>query len=311
MKKQLLAGAFILASFFTAQAQTAYSFETGEGYTIGALSNQNSWGVSATVAATTTVNNTLATDGTNSILLTGTGATVTSLVGAFSPAISITGNVEVSFDVRLTEISAAATSFYIATQSPSQQKLTARIVFAGDGQVAVLDTDPDGTAAAPLNFFLIDGDDSVANTWYNVRIVHDFTASTVTYFINNQQVYVADAWGATNVEQLVIAHDNAATGGLYVDNIEVKSATAGVKENTLTSLSVFPNPTSGVVTIANNENILVNGVTVTDLNGRTVKTVNFAGVAEAQVNISDLSTGVYMMTISSDKGTTTKKIVKN
>ena len=66
-----------------------------------------------------------------------------------------------------------------------------------------------------------------------------------------------------------------------------------------------------MINIANAENILVNGVVITDLNGRTVKNVSYNGVTEAQINVSDLAAGMYMMTVSSDKGTMTKKIVKN
>ncbi|WP_407934909.1 T9SS type A sorting domain-containing protein, partial [Flavobacterium lindanitolerans] len=33
--------------------------------------------------------------------------------------------------------------------------------------------------------------------------------------------------------------------------------------------------------------------------------------SSAQVNISDLSAGVYMMNINSDQGSVTKKIIKN
>ena len=50
---------------------------------------------------------------------------------------------------------------------------------------------------------------------------------------------------------------------------------------------------------------------MTDLNGRTIKTANFTNVIDAQINISDLAQGVYMMKIVSDKGTATKKIIKN
>lgn len=72
-------------------------------------------------------------------------------------------------------------------------------------------------------------------------------------------------------------------------------------------VSVFPNPSNGVINIANVEGL--KNASIADINGRTVKTVNFAGTN--QINISDLANGVYMMTINSDKGSVTKKIVKN
>jgi hypothetical protein len=57
--------------------------------------------------------------------------------------------------------------------------------------------------------------------------------------------------------------------------------------------------------------MLVNGVTIADLNGRTVKNVSFEGVANAQVNVADLASGLYIMNVTSDKGMATKKFVKN
>ena len=84
----------------------------------------------------------------------------------------------------------------------------------------------------------------------------------------------------------------------------------GTGSQTISNFAVYPNPTSNVVNVSANK-ALVSGVNFADLNGRVVKTAKFDGVAEAQVNISDLASGVYMMSISSDKGTTVKKIVKN
>jgi len=98
---------------------------------------------------------------------------------------------------------------------------------------------------------------------------------------------------------------------LFLDDVEVTSGeTASVKDLASSKLSVYPNPATNVINV-NGANALVNNVAIVDINGRTVKSVKFAGVAEAQVNVSDLASGVYVMTIASDKGTTTQKIVKN
>ncbi|WP_116787458.1 T9SS type A sorting domain-containing protein [Flavobacterium psychrotrophum] len=105
-------------------------------------------------------------------------------------------------------------------------------------------------------------------------------------------------------------HSTSQSGGaLLVFEVNVDGAMGTVK-NDVSNIAVFPNPTSNVVNVAS-AGALVNNVAVTDLNGRTVKSAKFDGVTNAQVNISDLASGVYMMTISSDKGTSTKKIVKN
>lgn len=98
-------------------------------------------------------------------------------------------------------------------------------------------------------------------------------------------------------------------GGLTLDTVSI-NATAGTNDFLASKLSIYPVPANDVINIANAENILINGAEIVDLNGRTVKAAKFNGVSEASINISDLASGMYMMTVSSDQGTLTKKIVK-
>jgi|GEM_PF-1848457 len=334
MKKQLLAGAFVLASFLTAQAQVSYSFETSEGFVLGDFvtdengTAQNNWTGDTPFAQ---IVNTAATDGDNSLLL-GTNNTALeggATIGVYGPDFTnVSGDqVSFSFDIQLPTLDATGgSSVMIAAQAPSQELATSRVLSLPDGRFVYYDIDPDNPQnLAGLLFGTYDAEADVftpfigtAGTWYNIQVLHDFAVSNedfpdgaIGYFIDGVQLGVSSAWGATAVENVIFQTDNLSTTALF-DNIIVDgSETAGVKENNITSLAVTPNPASDFVNITNNENALVNGVVITDLNGRTVKTAKFAGVAQAQVNVSDLASGVYMMTISSDKGSVTKKIVKN
>jgi len=132
----------------------------------------------------------------------------------------------------------------------------------------------------------------------------DWVQRTATYTATTAGVYYL------GFHYTSAAQTQANFGFGVIDNVVVTSPTADVKDNSLTQFAVFPNPTSNVVNV-NGNNALVNAVNFTDLNGRTVKTAKFDGVADVQVNIADLASGVYMMSITSDKGTTVKKIVKN
>ncbi|WP_169628033.1 T9SS-dependent choice-of-anchor J family protein [Flavobacterium soli] len=96
-----------------------------------------------------------------------------------------------------------------------------------------------------------------------------------------------------------------------VDDFKVTAATLKVNNNLETSFSVSPNPATTIVNLNNDANILMNEVKVTDINGRTVKSVKLNNVSNTQVDISDLASGVYLMNVSSDQGTITKKIIKN
>ena len=74
------------------------------------------------------------------------------------------------------------------------------------------------------------------------------------------------------------------------------------------NFTVSPNPASDVLNIANASNIDVNGIQITDINGRIVREVK--GMTN-QINVSELNAGVYFLKISSTQGTGTTKIIKN
>ena len=98
---------------------------------------------------------------------------------------------------------------------------------------------------------------------------------------------------------------------LLVDDFKVTATALSTDDYLASKFSVYPNPTNGLVTISNDVNSTLQSVTVSDLNGRTVKTLKLNGESTSQINISDLAAGVYMMNIASDQGAFTKKIVKN
>jgi hypothetical protein len=89
--------------------------------------------------------------------------------------------------------------------------------------------------------------------------------------------------------------------------INVVEGTAST-EDFASNFSVYPNPATNVINVANSADV-INNVTITDLNGRTVKQVT-VGVNDAQINISDLAQGVYILNATSNGKSFTQKIVK-
>ena len=96
---------------------------------------------------------------------------------------------------------------------------------------------------------------------------------------------------------------------LLVDTFTV-TQTLKTDEFLATKFSVFPNPATNLITISSTIDAAINAIEITDLNGRVVKVEKMNGLADAQISIGDLSQGIYMMKITSDKGTATKKVVK-
>nr|MBP6585838.1 T9SS type A sorting domain-containing protein [Flavobacterium sp.] len=73
--------------------------------------------------------------------------------------------------------------------------------------------------------------------------------------------------------------------------------------------TVSPNPTKDLLSISSANN-LISTIAIKDLNGRVVMQKGFNKVSQAQVNVAELATGVYMMNVTSDAGSFTKKIIK-
>jgi len=74
------------------------------------------------------------------------------------------------------------------------------------------------------------------------------------------------------------------------------------------SFKLYPNPANDVINVSNAADA-IEKVIITDMNGRVVKSV-VLGVNDAQINISELSKGVYFLQATSNGASVTEKIVK-
>lgn len=76
------------------------------------------------------------------------------------------------------------------------------------------------------------------------------------------------------------------------------------------NFTLYPNPASDVLSLSSPKTS-INAVKITDLNGRVVRNIEFSNVASAHVNVSDLMTGMYIISVEASEGTGTSKFVKN
>lgn len=125
----------------------------------------------------------------------------------------------------------------------------------------------------------------VAATIFNPAIVTPNTSTTITYTYTD---------AATTCS-------NSATQQIYVD------ACLGIEENTLEGIEVYPNPTSGVVTVKN----LNQAVTyqVISLSGSVLATGELSE-SVSKIDMSTLVNGVYMIQLKSEKSTQILRVVK-
>ena len=160
-----------------------------------------------------------------------------------------------------------------------------------------------------------------ANTWYRVGVAYDYNTGDITWKDANGLFYTGVTSAASGIDisecdfAVSAGTGNTVANQFLVDNVQVTAVAVesllGVNTNSVVSndFSVFPNPSKDIINVSNNSTS-IKSIEITDLNGRVVKTVNALDSSNVQVTISDLSTGVYMMKILSDKGTTTKKVIK-
>ena len=82
----------------------------------------------------------------------------------------------------------------------------------------------------------------------------------------------------------------------------------GVEEFSLeNSVSIFPNPTSNIITIDTSNKINVNSLELYNIVGKQVIKTNNVST----LDLSELSSGVYMLRVITDSGTLTKKVIRN
>lgn len=162
-----------------------------------------------------------------------------------------------------------------------------------------------------------------ANTWVRVGVSYNTATNQVVWKGPGFYAGVTGAAPATGTNapgEIDYLH-GAGTGNTVsvtskYDNL---LATAAATENLLgksdfnstiaTVSNVYPNPVVDFATI-NLIDSQINSIIVTDINGRIVKTGNANELVNAKIDLSDLTAGIYLMTITTDKGVATEKIIK-
>lgn len=76
------------------------------------------------------------------------------------------------------------------------------------------------------------------------------------------------------------------------------------------SVSLFPNPTNSLLNIVSTKSPIT-GVSVYDVQGRNVMTLEEDGVRSVQLRMDTLEAAMYFVTIETEGGNLTKQVIKN
>lgn len=86
----------------------------------------------------------------------------------------------------------------------------------------------------------------------------------------------------------------------------------GVGENEFyNNILLYPNPTSGQITLMNKTTVQLENIIITDVKGRTIKTIDLTGAGEeTNISLDNLATGMYFVKINAENASVVKRIVK-
>lgn len=342
MKKTLLISGLLLGSFFSVNAQVLVS-ENFNNLTAGNIGT-NLTGAVGGQGEFLTINSTGGTNSDNSnyqvVTNDATHGNVVQIVGSNQatggrtlrkPGIAdlwanrVDGDIlEVEYEFFTGPASTSKNAIRVLVYDSTGTKILCGFSFSLDTKIisGVAYYAPPAAAIGNYLFYLGDANTELvlpANTWVKVGTSFDLMTGEVKWKGPGVNGFVMAAGTGSEVRtvDMIVSTTtgNTVAGVGLFDNFVVRATfedtllSIDETKNVSNSFSVYPNPATNVVNIKSSVNASIQTVSITDLNGRTVKTNTVSG-NEAQINISDLASGVYMMSINSDEGSVTKKIVK-
>lgn len=141
-------------------------------------------------------------------------------------------------------------------------------------------------------------------------------------FSDNSQDYILKDWTSVILNPVMITFDSvyfelsSSDIGMWgmntpaffcLDDIELEMVTS-VEELTQNNFSFFPNPTTNVLNI-NSENNL-DQVSITDMSGRTIKTITSNNTKQTRIVVTDLNSGIYFVQVVSNGVSKVQKFIK-
>jgi hypothetical protein len=116
----------------------------------------------------------------------------------------------------------------------------------------------------------------------------------------------------------VAANGNGANTGdqVFLSSLAVsENLTAGITELTDNARNwvVYPNPAKDILNIESlDTEAKISSIDITDIAGKQIKTLSHEDLSQTKnIDIADLQSGMYVLTINSEKGRIAKKFIKN
>jgi Concanavalin A-like lectin/glucanases superfamily/Secretion system C-terminal sorting domain len=168
-------------------------------------------------------------------------------------------------------------------------------------------------------------DDPPLNTWFYMTVAYD--TQSVSFFVNGEltNTFACTTPMVPNTYPLVLGKDPHGTTEYLngaLDDFRIYSrALSGVEVEMLYGtttttpelaplhpFTVYPNPTTDVLTIRNPDLLPILWVELSELSGRRVRSWS-GGVAHTELGIGSISRGTYLLTVKTAQQSYTQRIV--
>ncbi|MCW3123640.1 MAG: hypothetical protein JWQ38_3132 [Flavipsychrobacter sp.] len=134
-------------------------------------------------------------------------------------------------------------------------------------------------------------------------------------YTTGDKLHVNWGWGGFYNGYFVFDNLSPSTSETFNDNqtiilgvIPNNPATLGVNEVTGTTAAIYPNPAKDVINI-DMQQVKATKITLSDMQGRILKTITPDNTIIATMKVSDLSAGIYLVSLETAEGVETRKVV--
>lgn len=145
-----------------------------------------------------------------------------------------------------------------------------------------------------------------------------FSVDGNIHYIYNPEVKNADTWPFDDPQYLLLnfaiqpdIDPNFTEDSMEIDYVRIyQEAPLSVDDEITENISIYPNPATDNLTLKVNTNLMGSHVSITSILGqKLVDTI--IDHMEFNINISDLSKGIYILRLENENNLITKKIIKN
>lgn len=151
---------------------------------------------------------------------------------------------------------------------------------------------------------------TIYNNNIDYLIVKKYSALVESGYHYDISFDIPEGLGQSYIYQIAQYDDPRVQSIFLIDNFKI-THTVPLSSETFThsNFSVYPNPVLDFINIASTNNMPLNTIIITDVNGRTIKSL-YNNEYQRKIDISDLNSGIYFVTIETPEGMSTKKIIK-